>query len=182
MNFVETDIPGVLRIQPQVFTDGRGFFMETYQQEKFVQAGIQEDFVQDNHSSSKFLTLRGLHYQVTHTQGKLVRAVIGEIYDVAVDLRRGSPHFGRWVGVYLSAENKEAFWIPPGFAHGFIALSERVDITYKATDFYDPAGERCIRWDDSTLAIAWPIPPGGAPIVSPKDAAGTSFKDAEVFS
>ena len=181
MQFVKTTIPDVIRIQPKVFTDDRGFFMETYQEVKFTEAGIAETLRQDNHSSSQWLTLRGLHYQVTHTQGKLVRAVIGKIFDVAVDLRRHSPFFGRWVSAYLSEENKVALWIPPGFAHGFLALSQRADVTYKATDFYDPAGERCIRWDDPTLAIAWPIPDGETPIVSKKDAAGNSFKDAEVF-
>ena len=181
MNFIRTDIPDVIRIQPQVFGDARGFFMETYQKQKFSAAGITEEFVQDNHSSSRYLTLRGLHYQVTHTQGKLVRAILGKIFDVAVDLRQDSPFFGKWVGVHLSEENKEALWIPPGFAHGFLALSDRVDITYKASDYYDPTGERCIRWDDPTLGIEWPLPAGEVPIVSDKDASGLSFKDAEVF-
>ena len=181
MKFLKTDIPEVLIAKPEIYSDDRGTFMETYQKKVFESGGIPESFVQDNHSSSQWLTLRGLHYQITHTQGKLVRAVIGKIFDVAVDLRRKSPYFGHWVGAFLSDENKQALWVPPGFAHGFLALSERVDVTYKATDFYDPSGERCIRWDDPTLAIAWPIPDGETPIVSQKDAAGISFKDAEVF-
>ena len=181
MNILTTDIPDVLRIQPQVFPDDRGFFMEAYQKLKYQEAGIPFEFVQDNQSSSKQFTLRGLHYQVTHTQGKLIRVVVGQIFDVAVDLRRSSPSFGKWVGVYLSAENKEQFWVPPGFAHGFIALSEQADILYKATDYFDPSGERCIRWDDPTLAIVWPLPKRITPLVSDKDAAAPFLKNAEVF-
>jgi len=181
MKFIKTTITNVLRIQPKLYEDTRGFFMETYQKEEFSTNGIQYEFRQDNHSSSKRLTLRGLHYQISHTQGKLIRVVIGEIFDVAVDLRRSSPHFGKWVGVILSEKNKESFWIPPGFAHGFLALSDRADVTYKATDYYDPDGERCIRWDDPTLGIEWPIPEGESPIVSAKDSTGLSFRDAEVF-
>ena len=181
MKFISTDIPEVIRIEPRIFIDERGFFMESYQKLKFSKAGIHFEFVQDNHSSSKLSTLRGLHYQVTHTQGKLVRAVIGEIFDVAVDVRAGSPTFGNWVGVYLSAENKEQLWIPPGFAHGFYTVSERADVVYKATDYFDPAGERCIRWDDPDLGIEWPIPEGTLPLVSSKDQAGSFFADAEVF-
>jgi dTDP-4-dehydrorhamnose 3,5-epimerase len=181
MNFVHTDIPEVLVIEPKVFTDQRGFFFESYQKEKFVQLGISNDFVQDNHSSSVKSTLRGLHYQLSHTQGKLVRVVIGEIFDIAVDLRKSSPFFGKWVGALLSAENKRELWIPPGFGHGFFVLSERADVIYKATDYYDPESERCIRWDDPKLAINWPIPEGELPIVSEKDMMGLSFEEAEVF-
>lgn len=181
MIITKMTIPDVLLIEPKVFTDQRGFFLETYQKEKFFQAGITYEFVQDNHSSSVRSALRGLHYQLSHTQGKLVRAVIGEIFDVAVDLRRNSPFFGGWVGALLSEENKREFWVPPGFGHGFFVLSERADVFYKATDYYDPTSERCIRWDDPTLAIVWPIPEGEAPIVSEKDRAGLSIEEAEVF-
>jgi len=181
MNTISTDIPDVLRIQPKVYEDERGFFMETYQKMRYEKAGIPYEFVQDNQSSSRQSTLRGLHYQITHTQGKLVRVVVGEIFDVAVDLRQSSPYFGKWVGVYLSAENKEQFWIPPGFAHGFYTLSEQADVLYKATDYFDPSGERCIRWDDPALAIDWPIPGHTTPLVSAKDSASPFFKDAEVF-
>lgn len=181
MRFIRTRIPDVLRVEPKVFLDKRGFFLESYQKEKFSEGGIPFEFVQDNHSSSQKGTLRGLHYQVTHTQGKLVRAVIGEIFDVAVDLRKNSPNFGEWVGAVLSAENKAQLWVPPGFAHGFYTLSDRADVIYKATDYYDPAGERCIRWNDPDLAINWPIPEGSEPLVSSKDQAGSFFADAEVF-
>lgn len=181
-HFSSTEIPDVIRIQPRVFQDLRGFFMETYQKEIFSQAGIEYDFVQDNHSSSGKWTLRGLHYQVTHTQGKLVRVVIGEIFDVAVDLRSSSSTFGKWVGAYLSAENKAQLWIPPGFAHGFLVLTDRADVVYKATDYYDPAGDRTIRWDDPSLGIDWPIPEGVQPLVSEKDSSGKFFNDAEVFA
>lgn len=155
--------------------------MESYKFELFENAGISFNFVQDNHSSSIQSVLRGLHYQVTHTQGKLVRAVIGEIFDVAVDLRRKSPFFGKWVGVILSEKNKEQLWIPPGFGHGFYTLSKRADVCYKATDYFDPGGERCIRWDDQEIAIDWPIANGRSPLVSQKDSEGLSLKDAEVF-
>jgi len=181
MIFLSTNLPDVIRIQPEIYMDQRGFFMETFQLKQFSGAGIDFEFVQDNHSSSKELTLRGLHYQITHTQGKLVRAVIGEIFDVAVDLRKSSPNFGKWVGAHLSAENKEQLWIPPGFAHGFLALTARADVIYKTTDYFDPDGERTIRWDDPNLAIDWPIPQDASPLVSAKDAAGSSFKEAEVF-
>lgn len=181
MQFFHTAIPDVLKIKPKIFQDERGFFMEAYQKEKFSIAGIDFEFVQDNHSSSKKFSLRGLHYQISHTQGKLVRVVIGKIFDVAVDLRKSSPFFGKWIGVNLSAENKEQLWIPPGFAHGFLTMSERADVVYKTTDYFDPAGERTIRWDDPDLAIEWPIQEDASPLLSVKDAAGSSFKDAEVF-
>ena len=182
MKFLPTPLPEVIQIQPGVHEDDRGFFMEVYQKKTFAQAGILSEFVQDNHSSSRQGVLRGLHYQVSHTQGKLVRVVSGEIFDVAVDLRKSSPNFGQWMGFNLSAENKAMLWIPPGFAHGFYTLSARADVFYKATDYFNAAGERCIRWDDPTLAISWPIPDGYEPLVSLKDQAGSFFKDAEVFA
>jgi dTDP-4-dehydrorhamnose 3,5-epimerase len=181
MKFLPTKIPEVIIIKPKVFEDDRGFFMETYQKLNFIKAGIPYEFVQDNHSSSQKFTLRGLHYQVTRTQGKLVRVVVGKIFDVAVDLRKNSPHFGTWVGAYLSGENKHQLWIPPGFAHGFLTLDARTDVVYKTTDYYDQEGERCIRWDDPDLAINWPIPEGEKPLVSEKDSKAPSFKEAEVI-
>jgi dTDP-4-dehydrorhamnose 3,5-epimerase len=182
MKIIKTQHSDVIILQPDVYGDDRGFFMETYQKEKFAKLGIDHNFVQDNLSSSKQWTLRGLHYQITHIQGKLVRAVCGEIFDVAVDLRKDSPSFGEWVGATLSEQNKHALWIPPGFAHGFLALSTRADVFYKTTNYYDHNGERCIRWDDPTLGIDWPIPEGETPIVSEKDQSAHSFIDAEVFS
>jgi len=179
--FIPTDIPDVIRIRPKVFSDSRGFFMETYRLDLLSQSGISYEFVQDNHSSSMQWTLRGLHYQMTHTQGKLVRVVIGEIFDVAVDLRKSSPYFGKWIGVNLSAENKEQLWIPPGFAHGFLVLTEQADVVYKATDYYHPESDRTILWNDTSLAINWPIPKGVQPIISNKDLAGQPFTEAEVF-
>jgi len=179
--FIPTEIPHVILIQPRLFKDDRGFFMEIYQKELFTRAGIPYEFVQDNHSSSRKFALRGLHYQVTHTQGKLVRVVIGEIFDVAVDLRKFSPTFGKWVGAYLSDENCKQIWIPPGFAHGFLVLSDRADVVYKTTDYYDASGERTIRWDDPTLSIKWPFSEGSQPIISEKDSNGVSFTEAEVF-
>ena len=155
--------------------------METFKKETFSKAGIDYEFVQDNQSSSVRYTLRGLHYQLKHTQGKLVRVVFGEIYDIAVDLRMSSKHFGKWVGVHLSAENKEQLWIPPGFGHGFLTLSDRADVVYKTTDYYDRESERCIYWNDPDLAIDWPIPEGITPTISEKDTAGVLLKNAEVF-
>ena len=181
MDFIRTKIPDVVSIQPRVFEDSRGFFLETYQAEKFSEAGIKCNFVQDNHSCSKQSILRGLHYQIQRPQGKLVRVVVGEIFDVAVDIRRSSSTFGKWVGEILSAQNKRELWIPIGFAHGFYVLSDWAEVLYKATDLYDPKGERCIAWDDPTLAVEWPILPGGAPTLSPKDLEGKSFAEAEVF-
>jgi len=180
--FLPTEIPDVILFQPRVFQDTRGFFMETYRKETFSQAGIIHDFVQDNHSSSSQWTLRGLHYQVIQTQGKLVRVIIGKIFDVAVDLRKNSPYFGKWVGAILSADNKNQLWIPPGFAHGFLVLSDQADVIYKATDYYHPVGERTIRWNDPDLGIKWPIPKDTHPIISEKDARGNPFSEAEVFS
>jgi dTDP-4-dehydrorhamnose 3,5-epimerase len=179
VNVVPTAVPGVVVLEPKVFGDARGFFLESWNRRAFAQAGIDADFVQDNHSRSSRNVLRGLHYQLRQPQGKLVRVVAGEIYDVAVDLRRGSPTFGRWAGVALSAENRRMVWVPAGFAHGFLVLSEAAEVLYKATDYYAPEHERTIAWDDPDLAIAWPL--AGAPVLSAKDAAGTRFRDAEVY-
>jgi dTDP-4-dehydrorhamnose 3,5-epimerase len=181
MQFIPLNIPDILLIQPQVFGDERGFFMETYQAERFAAAGIPAHFVQDNHSRSRQGTLRGLHYQIQQAQGKLIRAIVGEIYDVAVDIRRASPTFGQWVGQALSAENKQQLWIPAGFAHGFYVVSQFAEVTYKTTDFYAPQWERTILWDDPALGIAWPIPAGQAPLLSPKDVQGKLLRDAEVY-
>ena len=176
-----TALPEVLILEPKVFGDARGFFFESYNQRDFAQAtGVQLAFVQDNHSRSARNVLRGLHYQVQQPQGKLVRVVQGEVYDVAVDVRKSSAHFGRWVGVHLSAENKHQLWIPAGFAHGFVVLSETAEFLYKTTDYYAPAHERCIRWDDPALGIRWPI--AAPPILAAKDAAGMLLAEAEVFA
>ena len=182
MNFTPTAIPEVILIEPRVFGDSRGFFMETYQQQDFADAGIDFEFVQDNHSRSMQGTLRGLHYQINHTQGKVVRAVVGEIFDVAVDLRRSSPTFGKWVGYNLSAENKQQLWIPPGFGHGFYTLSDWAEVVYKATDFYSPPDERSIVWNDPDIDIDWPALTKEKLIISPKDAQGATLKEAEVFA
>lgn len=181
MRFVPTRIPEVVLIEPQVFGDQRGFFMETWHARKFAAAGLDLVFVQDNHSKSGQGTLRGLHYQIAQPQGKLVRVVSGEVFDVAVDLRQGSPTFGQWVGEFLSADNKRMLWVPPGFAHGFYVTSESAEFTYKCTDFYTPEHERCIRWDDPDLAIAWPLLSGELPLLSPKDATGTPFREAVYY-
>lgn len=182
--FIPTKIPDILLIEPQIFADERGFFMETYQARRFAQAGIRANFVQDNHSKSRQGTLRGLHYQVRQAQGKLLRVISGEIFDVAVDIRRSSPTFGKWVGEILSAQNKLQIWVPPGFAHGFYVVSEWAELVYKTTDFYAPQWERTIQWNDPDLAIDWPLC-GSAPILSAKDAHGTPFQTAtaatEVF-
>jgi len=180
MNFEPTEIPDVVLIAPRLFGDDRGFFMESWQRRKFAEAGIDVDFVQDNHSRSVKGTLRGLHYQLPpHAQGKLVRVTLGEVFDVAVDIRRNSPTFGRWIGEYLSAENKHMLWVPPGFAHGFYVLSDVAEFQYKCTDYYAPEHERCIRWDDADLAIAWPTAKGGDPLLSEKDLAGQPLNGAE---
>jgi len=181
MKFIPTEIPDVILIQPKVFGDQRGFFMETYQAKKFSEAGITYDFVQDNHSGSTRGTLRGLHYQIQCTQGKLIRVVAGEIFDVAVDLRRNSPSFGKWVGDFLSAENKHQLWIPPGFAHGFYVLSQEAEVIYKATNFYTPEWERTLSWDDPEIGIKWPLIDGQDPILSEKDRQGKRFGEAEFF-
>jgi len=177
-----TSLPGVLVVKVDVHGDERGFFMETWNARDFAAAGIDATFVQDNFSRSTRHTLRGLHYQVEHAQGKLVRVFEGEVFDVAVDVRRSSPTFGRWVGHVLSADNREALWVPPGFAHGFLALSDSVGLAYKCTDYYAPEDERVIRWDDPDLGIDWPLPKGAEPILSSRDAAAASLRDAETFS
>lgn len=180
MQAISTKLPGVLILEPKVFGDERGFFFESFNARAFAEAtGLQCEFVQDNHSRSQRGVLRGLHYQVQHAQGKLVRVSAGEVFDVAVDLRRSSPTFGKWVGTLLSAENKRQLWVPAGFAHGFVVLSEFAEFLYKTTDYYAPEHERCIRWNDPTLAIDWPL--DGAPQLSAKDQAGLSFADAQVF-
>jgi len=176
---IETALPEVFILEPRVFRDERGFFLESYNRETMEQAGITEAFVQDNHSSSSYNVLRGLHYQIQQAQGKLVRVVEGEILDVAVDLRRSSPHFGRWEAVRLSAENKRMLWIPSGFAHGFRVLSPRADVLYKATNYYAPAHERTLAWNDPELKIDWQLE--GQPIVSAKDQRGQTLRDAETF-
>ncbi len=180
MHVQKTAIPDVLIIEPKVFGDERGFFYESFNQKTLVEAaGITDNFVQDNHSRSAKNVLRGLHYQVKQPQGKLVRVVVGEVFDVAVDVRRSSPTFGLWVGVHLSAENKRMFWVPKGFAHGFLVLSDYAEFLYKTTDFYAPEYERSILWNDPDLGIAWPL--DGQPVLSAKDMAGVRLKDAEVF-
>ena len=181
MNVRPTGIPDVLVVEPRVFGDARGFFFESFNKKAFEAAVRRSvDFVQDNHSLSARNVLRGLHYQLPRSQGKLVRVVRGEVFDVAVDLRRGSPTFGRWVGEVLSAENKRQLWIPEGFAHGFLVRSDAAEFLYKTTDYWHPEHERCIRWDDPSLAIRWPLE-GASPIVSGKDAAGTPLEDAALF-
>jgi dTDP-4-dehydrorhamnose 3,5-epimerase len=182
MKFIPTALPGVIVIEPRVFGDERGFFMETWTRAKFADGGIDADFVQDNHSASRQWVLRGLHYQIAKPQGKLVRVVQGEVFDVAVDMRRSSPTFGRWVGQRLSAENKRMMWVPAGFAHGFLVLSERCEFVYKCTDYYDPSSERSLIWNDRTVDIQWPIPAGVEPIVSGKDAAGPTLANAECYA
>ena len=179
MNVRPTEIPDLLLIEPKVFEDSRGYFFESFNGRGLAKAGINYQFVQDNQSRSVRNVLRGLHYQVRQPQGKLVRVVRGEVFDVAVDIRRSSATFGKWVGVTLNEQNKHMFWIPPGFAHGFLVISESADFLYKTTDFYSPADERTIRWNDPELAITWPIQ--GDPVVSAKDAAGLLLQDAETF-
>lgn len=180
MNAINTNIPEVLILEPRVLGDARGFFFESYHQRSFQEAtGCGPVFVQDNHSGSQKGVLRGLHYQVRQPQGKLVRVVAGEVFDVAVDIRKSSPTFGHWVGTYLSADNKRLMWIPPGFAHGFLVLSEFAELLYKTTDFYAPEFERCIAWNDPELAITWPLQ--GAPLLSAKDAQGMKLDQAELF-
>jgi dTDP-4-dehydrorhamnose 3,5-epimerase len=179
MQFEPTRLPEVVLIKPRVFGDARGFFFETWQQRTFSEAGLNASFVQDNHSHSTRYTLRGLHFQIRQPQGKLVRVTRGEAYDVVVDIRRSSPRFGQWVGAVLSDSNHHLLWVPPGFAHGYLALSDTVDFIYKCTDFYSPQDERSIRWDDPALAVKWPFPPGTAPVLSSKDAAAPLLRDAE---
>ena len=181
MNVIATDLPGVLIIEPKVFGDERGFFYESFNARAFEEAtGLEIQFVQDNHSRSQKGVLRGLHYQLENTQGKLVRVTAGEVLDVAVDIRRSSPHFGKWVAVRLSAENHRQIWVPEGFAHGFVVLSEFAECLYKTTDYYTPSAERSIRWDDPELGIDWQL--DEAPQLSAKDQVATFLKDADVFS
>ncbi len=182
MEFTATQIPDVIVIDPIVYEDKRGFFMETWQEQKFRDAGIDARFVQSNHSRSSFGVLRGLHYQVSQAQGKLIRVIQGEAFDVAVDIRKSSPTFGQWVGETLSAGNRKLMWIPPGFAHGFLILSEFADFEYHATDLYAAEHERTIHWNDPDLAIAWPLAEGQVPLLSEKDEAGDFLKDAEVYA
>lgn len=181
MKFIPTRIPEVVLIEPQVFGDERGFFMETWHAQKFADAGLPSQFVQDNHSKSARGILRGLHYQIQQPQGKLVRVVSGEVYDVAVDLRRNSPSFGQWVGELLSADNKRMLWVPPGFAHGFYVTSESAEFVYKCTDFYAPQHEHALRWDCSELAIDWPLVNAKPPLLSAKDAAAPGFAGAHYY-
>ena len=181
MKVIETALPGVLILEPKVFGDARGFFLESYNARVFREAtGLDPVFVQDNHSRSTRGVLRGLHYQVRQAQGKLVRVAHGRVFDVAVDVRRGSPHFGRWVGVELDGDSHRMFWIPPGFAHAFVVLSESADFMYKATDYYAPEHERCILWNDPDIGIEWPLEGLGDPQLSEKDRAGRRLKDAEI--
>ena len=180
MNVIPTAIPDVLLIEPRVFGDERGFFFESYNERQWREKTGQDlRFVQHNHSRSARNVLRGLHYQIRRPQGKLVRVIRGEVYDVAVDLRRSSATFGRWVGAYLSEENKRIFWVPPGFAHGFLVLSQMADFLYLATDFYAPEHERAIAWNDPDLNVSWPLQ--GEPLLSDKDRRAVRFRDAEVY-
>ena len=180
MKFTRLEIPDLVLIEPKVFGDDRGFFYESFNRQVFAQGvGADPDFVQDNHSRSSRGVLRGLHYQIQQAQGKLVRVVQGRVFDVAVDLRRSSPTFGKWVGAELSGENKHMLWVPPGFAHGFVTLSDTAEFLYKTTDYYAPAHERSILWSDPQIGIRWPI--DFEPVLAKKDAAGVLLRDAEVF-
>lgn len=181
MKVLNTPLDGLLLIEPKVFGDERGFFMETWQRDRYREAGIERDFVQDNHSRSRQGILRGLHYQIRQPQGKLVRVSCGEVFDVAVDLRRASPTFGQWYGAVLSEANQQQMWVPPGFAHGFYVLSESADFQYKCTDYYAPQHERTIRWDDPDIGIDWPLVDGQPPLLSDKDREGLPLASAEVY-
>jgi dTDP-4-dehydrorhamnose 3,5-epimerase len=178
---IPTAIPEVLILEPRVFGDQRGYFFESWRADVFAEAGVDLAFVQDNQSSSHTGVLRGLHYQIKQPQGKLVRVISGEVFDVAVDIRRSSPTFGRWAGAVLSEQNRRLFWVPPGFAHGFYVLQGTAEFVYKCTDFYAPEHERVIRYDDPELAVAWPLQPGVETVLSEKDLAGASLAEAEVF-
>jgi dTDP-4-dehydrorhamnose 3,5-epimerase len=182
MEFLPTRLPEVWLIRPRLFRDDRGYFCETWHEKKFVDAGIDARFVQDNHSHSVRHTLRGMHFQIQQPQGKLVRVVLGTVYDAVIDIRRSSPRFGQWVGAELSAENHQMLWVPPGFAHGYLALSEHADLLYRCTDFYAPQQERSIRWDDPEIGIDWPLPAGAVPLLSSKDAMAPRFPDAEYYA
>ncbi len=181
MKFVETPLQDVYLLEPQVFGDPRGFFLETWNIETFRQAGFELDFMQDNHSRSARGILRGLHFQTEHTQGKMVHVTSGEVFDVAVDLRRSSPTLGQWYGVSLSAENHRMLWVPPGFAHGFYVISEYADFLYKCTDIYHPASEKTLAWNDPTLGIEWPVPTGEEPQLSAKDVEGLAWDEIPLF-
>ena len=181
MRFSSTELPGVVLVEPKVFEDERGFFFESYHKRLFDGQEISLEFVQDNHSRSRQGALRGLHYQIRQPQGKLVRVILGEIYDVAVDLRKSSPTFGQWTGHTLSAENKKQLYVPPGFAHGFYVVSEWSEVLYKATDYYAPQWERTLLWNDEQINISWPVQNGKGPLLSPKDAMGLSLHQAEVY-
>ena len=180
MNITETSLPGVLLIEPKVFGDARGFFLESWNRQTFADRGLDIDFVQDNHSRSGKGVLRGLHYQLNEPQGKLVRVTQGRVFDVAVDMRRSSPNFGRWAGVELTADNHRMLWIPPGYAHGFLVLSESADFLYKTTTYYAPQWDRGVRWDDPEIGVQWPL--DGAPLLSAKDQVQPLLKDAEVYA
>lgn len=181
MQFIQTEIPDIILVEPRVFGDERGFFTETYQAQRFAEAGICADFVQDNHSGSRQGILRGLHYQIRQAQGKLFRVAVGEVFDVVVDIRRSSPTFGRWVGVTLSAKNHRQIWVPPGFAHGFYTLSDWAEVVYKTTDYYAPQWERSLLWNDPALGIDWPLIDAQPPLLSAKDAQGLPLSQAETF-
>ena len=182
MDFKPTNIPEVIVVNPVVYSDERGFFMETYREAEFAAAGIAANFVQDNHSGSVQGTLRGLHYQIRQTQGKLVQVVSGEVFDVAVDLRRSRPTFGEWIGEKLSSENKKQLWIPTGFAHGFYVLSEWANLIYKVSDYYAPEWDRTLLWNDPDIGIDWPLVDGVGINISDKDSIGKRLKDAETFA
>lgn len=182
MEYRPTAIPEVMLLIPKVHADERGFFQETYRQDEFNALCCERNFVQDNHSRSKAGTLRGLHYQIQQSQGKLIRAVVGEIFDVAVDLRQGSPSFGHWVGARLSAQNAHQLWVPEGFAHGFYVLSDWAEVFYKATDYYAPQWERNLRWNDPSVGIEWPLLDGQLPTLSAKDAIAPLLAQADIFS
>jgi dTDP-4-dehydrorhamnose 3,5-epimerase len=182
MKFHATPIQDVVLIEPQVFGDARGFFLESWHKQKFAAAGIDAAFVQDNHSRSAHWTLRGLHFQIEHVQGKLVRVASGSVFDVVVDLRRSSPTFGKWWGVDLSAQNHLMLWVPKGLAHGILVTSEHADFLYKCTDVYSPTHERTLAWNDGDLAIRWPLPAGVQPKLSAKDVQGASFSEIEKFA
>ena len=179
MKIIPTELPEVLLLEPRVFGDARGFFLESWNRKAFSGLGLDPDFVQDNHSRSALGVLRGLHYQLHRPQGKLVRVTSGAVYDVAIDLRRSSPNFGRWTGHELSSENKHMLWVPPGFGHGFLVLSEAADFLYKTTEYYAPEHERCVLWNDPALGIPWPL--SGEPALSAKDKVGSLLQDAEVY-
>jgi len=181
VQFSHTRLPEVVLIKPRIFGDARGYFLETWQQQIFASHLADLKFVQDNHSHSVLHTLRGLHYQIQQPQGKLVRVARGEVFDVAVDIRRSSPRFGQAIGVLLSESNHDMLWVPPGFAHGYLALTTQVDVLYKCTDYYAPVHERAICWDDAQIGVNWPLPPGVMPVLSGKDAAAPPLKHAECY-